>query len=133
MTHDEIQADLSLYALGSLDAEEGQAIAQHLAAGCETCERELRAWSEVVGLVPLEAPAQAPPDLKAKLLARVHGEASSAMPARPAAAAVALLAFATYREIGWRAERGRQQEERNRQAQALASLQRELEAARGDL
>jgi hypothetical protein len=42
-----------------------------------------------------------------------------------AAAALVLLAFATYREIGWRAERARQGE-------ALASLQRQLEAATGD-
>ena len=149
MTHDEMQADLPLYALGSLDAEERHTIEQHLAAGCDSCARELLTWREVVGMVSLEEPAAAAPDLKGKLLARVRAGAAGPPPqgaaaprlarrrigwAMPfAAAALALLAIATYREVGWRAERARVQAERTRQEQAVAALQRELEAARGDL
>lgn len=148
MTHEDIQSDLPLYALGSLDAEERRAVEQHLADGCDSCSRELLTWREVVGMVPLEIPARAAPDLKSKLLARVRAESArtDAQPAAPskvarrrigwaapfAAAALALLAFATYREIGWRAERERVVAERTRQQQTVASLQRDLEAARGD-
>jgi anti-sigma-K factor RskA len=148
MTHEDIQSDLPLYALGSLDAEERQAIEQHLAAGCDSCAAELVAWREVVGLVPLEVPARAAPDLKEKLLARVHAaRPEAAIRSQPsrlarrrigwamplAAAALALLAIATYREIGWRAERARLASERAQRQQQIAGLQRELEAARGDL
>lgn len=142
MTHEDIQADLPLYALGSLDAEERQEIERHLAAGCDSCDRELEGWREIVALVPLEEAEAVPSDLKARLLARVHDEAAGATASRPAAdkvarrhigwaipfaaAALALLAFAAYRELGWRAERARQ-------AHVVASLQHEIEAARGDL
>jgi len=154
--HEDIQADLPLYALGSLDADERQAIDQHLTEGCDSCARELQTWRDVVGMVPLEIPEVAPSGLKAKLLARVRAEtATSAAPAhRPrtvarrrigwaapfALAALALLALATYQEIGWRAERERDAQvvanleaERTRQATVVAELQRELEAARGNL
>lgn len=149
MTHDDIQTDLPLYALGSLDAEERQAIEQHLAAGCDSCAADLVAWREVVGMVPLEVPARAAPDLKAKLLARVRaaGPDAAAIPPPPsklarrrigwamplAAAALALLAITTYREMGWRAERARLAADRAQKAHTIANLQRELEAARGDL
>src|SRR5262245_64422034 len=114
MTHEDIQSDLPLYALGSLDAEDRRAVEQHLADGCDSCSRELLTWREVVGMVPLEIPARAAPELKAKLLARVRAESGQAKtPAAPskvarrrigwalplAAAALALLSFATYREI----------------------------------
>jgi len=137
-THEDIQADLPLYALGSLDAEEQRAVEQHLAGGCESCGRELQAWREVVGMVPLEVPEVAAPDLKATLLVRVRAAAPPAAPAPRVArrrigwtvpfalAALALLAFAAYREVGWRAERARQD-------QVVAALQRELQAAHGDL
>ncbi len=148
-SHEDIQADLPLYALGSLDAEERQALEQHLADGCESCARELQAWREVVGMVPLEVPEVVPPDLKATLLARVRAAAPAAAPrgsapakvarrridwAVPlAAAALALLAIATYREIGWRAERTRADSERVRRDETIASLRHDLEAAHGDL
>jgi anti-sigma-K factor RskA len=139
-SHEDIQADLGLYALGSLDAEERQAIDRHLAEGCDSCSRELAAWREIVGLMSLELPAAAPADLKARLLARVRAEAPGASaPAAPvvarrrigwavpfAAAALALLAITAYRENGWRAER-------EHQAAVVAALQQQIEAAHGDL
>lgn len=134
MSHDDLRADLPLYALGALDPEEQREIARHLAGGCDECARELRAWNEVVGMVPLEGPDAAPPDLKAKLIERVRGGSAPSKVARRrigwalplAAAALALLALNVYREIGWRAERARQ-------AEVVATVQRELTAARGDL
>jgi anti-sigma-K factor RskA len=137
-THDDIQADLPLYALDSLDAEERQAIERHLAEGCDACAADLREWREIVTMVPLEIDASAPPDLKAKLLARVRNDAPPAARAGAvvagrrigwaapfAIAALALLAFAAYREITWRAER-------DRQAGIIAGLQRDLTATRAD-
>ena len=141
MSHEDIQADLPLLALDSLDAEERRLVEAHLAEGCESCGRELQAWREVVGMVPLEAAGEPPADLKAKLLARVRADAGAAPGGTPpgtvarrrigwaaplAAAALLLLAVATVRELGWRAEQARQ-------TQLLASLQQELDAARGDL
>jgi anti-sigma-K factor RskA len=118
-TRDEIREDLPLYALDALDAEECVAVEAALADDAELA-RELREWREVVGLMALEAPSAAPPDLKDKLLARVRG-AAPAPTAAPtqgrvarrrlggwtaplAAAAAAVFAIAAYREIGHRAE-----------------------------
>jgi anti-sigma-K factor RskA len=136
-THEDLQDDLPLYAVGSLDAEERGAIEAHLAAGCAACDRELQAWREVVGLVSLDTAATAPPEVKAKLLARVRAEAAASArstvarrrigwTAPFAIAALALLALATVREVEWRAEAARQ-------AQVLAAMQHELDAAHGDL
>jgi anti-sigma-K factor RskA len=123
-TRDEIRDDLPLYALGALDAEERVAVEAALADDAELA-RELREWRELVGLMALEAPSAAPPDLKDKLLARVRGAAPVAVPtAAPtatkvarrrlggwtaplAAAAAAVFAIAAYREIGHRAELAR--------------------------
>jgi anti-sigma-K factor RskA len=135
--HDDLQADLPLYALGSLDAEERGAIEAHLAGGCASCDHELHAWREVVGLMALETAATAPPDVKAKLLARARAAAAPSprdtvarrrigWTAPLAIAAVALLALATVREIGWRGDAARQ-------AAVLAAVQHELDASRGDL
>lgn len=138
--HEDIRNDLPLYALDALDADERRAIEQHLAEGCDSCERDLQEWREIVALVSLETPEAAPADLKQKLLARVRNEAVGTPARQPgtvarrrigwavplALAALALLAFATYREISFRAERAQQ-------TLVVAGLQRDLEAARGDL
>jgi anti-sigma-K factor RskA len=141
MSHEDIQADLGLYALGSLDAEERQAIDRHLAEGCDSCSRELAKWREVVDMMPLEMSAAAPPDLKARLLARVHADAGGDLRATAApkvarrrigwavpfaAAAMALFAITAYREIGWRAEFVRQET-------VVAGLRQQIEAAHGNL
>ena len=137
MNHDELQADLPLYVLGSLDAEERRAIEAHLAEGCASCDGELYAWREVVGQVALETSAAAPPDVKAKLLARVRGAGAPSTggavarrrigwTAPLAIAAAALLVLGAARELWWRAEAAHQ-------AQTLTAMQHELEAARGDL
>jgi len=135
-SHDDIQADLPLYALGSLEAAERPEIDRHLAAGCDACSRELETWRQVVALIPLGAGDEPPADLKAKLFERVGSGAAvaSSVVARRrigwaaplALAAAAVLALATYREIGWRAERARRDE-------TTAGLQQELANARGDL
>lgn len=138
--HEDIKLDLSLYALGSLDPDEQRTIEQHLADGCAECAAELQAWRDVVGLVPLEVYAAGAPDLKGQLLQRVRagaGTAAASPAARVArrrigwamplaAAALALLAIATYREIGWRADA-------DRLARRVADLQQALNRTSGDL
>ena len=53
MTHEDIQADLSLFALGSLDAEEQRIVEEHV-SGCKSCQGELAEWRKVIGLITME-------------------------------------------------------------------------------
>jgi anti-sigma-K factor RskA len=116
MTHDEIQTDLSLFALGTLEADERREIEQHLATGCAVCQPELVKWREVVGLMALEAQDALPPDLKAQLLRRVQPAPPQILPRRRwravplATAAVALLVFGVVRDKQLRDELGEQYE-----------------------
>lgn len=133
MTHEEIQIDLSSFALGALDAAERQEIEQHLAAGCATCEQELATWREVVGLMGLAGQEARSPDLKPQLLQRLQPSKPAKVIRVPrwslvplAAAALAVLILGIAREVGMR----QQLEE---QRQQVASLQHELDTAHGDL
>ena len=70
--HDEILELIPAYALNSLDADDAQAVSQHL-AGCETCQAELAAYEGVVDVLPLAAPPIMPsPALKGRLMERVQ-------------------------------------------------------------
>lgn len=133
-TRDDIRDDLPLYALGSLDAEERAAVEAALAAD-PALAAELRQWTELVGLMALDAPDAVPAAARGRLLDRVR---VSAAPKRTAArrriawqtplaaAAALLLAILGYREIGFRAERARA-------GQTLAALQAALSAREGEL
>jgi anti-sigma-K factor RskA len=109
MTHDEIQAELSAYALGALDADERPAVEAHLAAGCDACRRELAQWQEVVGSLALLGQDVPAPDLKPALLRRARARRGSRVVTLPrwslaplALAAGVLLALGVARELGWR-------------------------------
>jgi len=61
------------YALGSLDAEDVQAVGQHL-AGCPDCQAELATYEGVVDALPLAAATVEPsPALKGQLMDRIQG------------------------------------------------------------
>jgi anti-sigma factor RsiW len=68
------------YALGALAAEDRNAFEAHL-AGCDTCRAEVRAFSEVAGLLPTAPAVELPPVLRARVLAEAaraaHGETSA--------------------------------------------------------
>lgn len=71
MAHKEIVELLPAYALGILDAEEAQAVAQHLAT-CQDCRAELAAYEETAAALPLAGPLLTPsPDLEKRLMERV--------------------------------------------------------------
>jgi len=130
MTHDEIKAELSSFALGALDPEEQQAVEHHLQGGCPECEGELTSWREVVGLVALDSRETTPPDLKPALMKQVHSARRTAKVIQLprwtlvplAAAAMALLALTLVREIRLRQDLANQQ-------QRIASLATELSTA----
>jgi anti-sigma-K factor RskA len=134
-SRDEIRDDLPLHALGSLEPAERAAVEAAVAADPQLA-RELREWKELVGLLALDAPEVAPPDVRDALLSRVRDTAPAA-PTRVArrrigwhvplaAAAALLLAILAYREIGFRAERART-------AETLAAAQRALTARDAEL
>ena len=132
-TRDDIRDDLPLYALGTLEAEERAAVEQALAED-PSLAAELREWSELVGLLALDAPDAAPPEVRNRLVARVRGDQPADKVARRrlgwhvplAAAAALLLSILAYREIGFRAER-------TRNVQTLAALQKALTARESEL
>ncbi|MGD9764488.1 MAG: anti-sigma factor [Candidatus Binatia bacterium] len=138
-THEEIRDDLPLYALGALEPGERAAVEAALASGDAELADELRSWTQLIGLIGLESPQPAPPEVKARLLARVRADAASAPPKQPklarrsiswavpvAAAAAAVLAIEAYREIGAHAEHARAEE-------AVRGLEKALAATKADL
>ncbi len=134
MTHEEIKDDLSLLALGTLDPDDQRVVEEHLRSGCPECERELAAWREVVGLMPLELGDTAAPNLKPALLERVRPQRARAKVFRlprwtvvPLAAAAALLIA-----VGV-ARHARLQSELDAQRQLVAQIRAELDGAQGDL
>ncbi len=137
-TRDDIRDDLPLYALGSLEPEERAAVEAAL-ANDPTLAAELREWTELVGLMALDAPDAAAPEVRVRLLRHVRATATPTPKVTPklarrrlgwqtpfAAVAALLLAILGYREIGFRAER-------TRTGETLAALQRALSARESDL
>ena len=145
MTHEDIQADLSLFTLDALDPDERQAIEEHLATGCAACQRELATWREVVGALALAGQEAAPPDLKPALMQRLRPDTRApsggkvvllrrqpprapwlrtALPA--AAAATLLLAAGIVHDA-------RMRRQLTEQRQLVTDLRAELDSAHGDL
>jgi anti-sigma factor ChrR (cupin superfamily) len=72
---EELGAQASLYALGTLAQDEARAFEAHLAAGCAVCREELQEFEATVGLLSLNASPAAPrPQVRAQLLASLSRE-----------------------------------------------------------
>jgi hypothetical protein len=76
---DDIQPWLAAYALG--DTEEGAAAARAHLAVCPNCQRNLREYRLVAGMLPYSVPEAAPtPDLREQVIAAVKRQAAEADP-----------------------------------------------------
>jgi len=74
-THDELEGQAALYALGVLEEVEAREFESHLSEGCEVCDAELREFEKVVAGLALAAPRAEPPaDARTRLLALVSEE-----------------------------------------------------------
>lgn len=70
MTHEELEEAVPLYASGSLERTERQALEAHLLSGCVSCHAALKDYQSVAALLPLGlSPTQPPRSLKAKIMA----------------------------------------------------------------
>jgi anti-sigma-K factor RskA len=73
------------YVVGSLDPADREALEAHLAEGCAICEGEIRHLSGAATLLAVTSPArQAPPALKARVMAAVEADAKAFRPERQA-------------------------------------------------
>ncbi len=72
MDHEELQENLSLYALGTLEPESAQEVEAHLASGCPNCGTILTQFQTTAALLPSALPPKTPPaDAKRKIFARL--------------------------------------------------------------
>jgi anti-sigma-K factor RskA len=75
MTHDELEEAVPLYAAGTLDRAERQALEAHLLSGCASCHNALKEYQSAAALLPFGlSPVQAPRALKAKIMAARNPE-----------------------------------------------------------
>lgn len=106
MTHNELQDLLPLYVLGGLEPEAAAEVERHLAETCDACSAEVRAWQEVLGLIPFGLTQTGPsPAVKERLMARVRRDAK-VVPLTPRRRSVWLsvplaIAAAVLLVIGW--------------------------------
>jgi len=83
MDHAEIKNLIPLKALSQLDGDEARAVDEHLAAGCDECERELESFTEALAAMALvEVSGDGPSDLIwARLQARLDAARDEPQPA----------------------------------------------------
>ena len=90
MNHEQLEENLSLYALGALDPDSVREMEQHLAAGCSACSILLQQYKAAVTMLPYALPLQTPPPtLKSRIMTALSGPVASTtsvrvdMPASP--------------------------------------------------
>jgi anti-sigma-K factor RskA len=70
MSHEELEDVIPLYAIGTLERAERQAIEAHLLSGCVPCHTALKEYQSVAVMLPFGLNMSAPPrGLKARLMA----------------------------------------------------------------
>jgi len=134
---------LTLRVLGSLTEDEAARLDEHLQSGCPRCAAELAATSEALGLLPFALPEVRPSEMaKARLMARVRGEAPRTSSPRATAAwwqvAAATLVAAALGALGGGFSVGRKSEalvaalhaRLDEQSAELATLRRQVFQAR---
>ena len=104
-----IEELLPAYALGALEGEELRELEEHLAGGCEECDRQLALWQGDLEELAAAVPPVEPSEITRARVLRLAG-AGAATPATPAprrtsswrmaAAASALLALALWGLLG---------------------------------
>jgi anti-sigma-K factor RskA len=72
VTHEELQGQYELYAIGVAEEPEREEIRAHLARGCEVCMSEMRRAKQITAMLGTSAPAAAP---SAKLRKRILASA----------------------------------------------------------
>lgn len=87
MTHEELKALLPLYALDRLEGDEARALAQHLAEGCDECERELASLREALAALAFASVGEdrEHPDRVWQLLSKRLAVADGSAATRPGA------------------------------------------------
>jgi anti-sigma-K factor RskA len=80
MEHAEIKDLIPLKALSQLDGDEARAVDEHLAAGCDECERELASFNQaLVEMAMVEAGADGPAD---RIWSRLQARLDESRPAQ---------------------------------------------------
>jgi anti-sigma-K factor RskA len=80
MDHAEIKDLIPLKALSQLDGDEARAVDEHLAAGCDECERELASFNEALAEMAIaEAGADGPSD---RIWSRLQARLDASRPAQ---------------------------------------------------
>ncbi len=75
MDHEQLEENLSLYALGTLGPESAREVASHLASGCPHCGALLRQYQSTADMLPYALTLNRPPaELKAGIMRAVTGQ-----------------------------------------------------------
>ena len=84
MDHDAVREAAGLYALGALPADERALFEAHVST-CDECRRDVRAFGDVVNVLPFALPQiDPPPDLRRRVLAAAGADvARSVVPLAP--------------------------------------------------
>ena len=78
MDHEQLEENLSLYALGALDPDAVREMEQHLAAGCSACSILLGQYQSAVTNLPYALRTQTPPPaLKSRIMTALSGRAAT--------------------------------------------------------
>lgn len=140
-----IEELLPAYALGALEGEELRELEEHLAGGCEECDRQLALWQGDLEELAATVPPVEPSEITRARVLRLAGATPEAVPApaaarrsswKMAAAASALLALAFWGLLGQvRMEREMRSlsAERDRLRRQVEVLSREVGSVRSEV
>jgi len=93
MDHEQLEENLSLYALGTLEPDPAREVESHLASGCPPCSALLRQYQGTAAMLPHALTLKTPQaELKAKVMRAIAGRnAQIAAPVEAPAPAATLI------------------------------------------